>query len=45
MMAFLRESTYALSPRPLDPNARGFEFEEQYRDKDARPGRRVLDRY
>jgi putative hemolysin len=45
MMAFLRESTYALSPRPLDPNARGFEFEDQYRDKDARPGRRVLDRY
>jgi hypothetical protein len=28
MMAFLRESTYALSPTPLDPNARGFEFEE-----------------
>lgn len=45
MMAFLRESTYALSPRPLDPNARGFEFEDQYRDKDVRPGRRVLDRY
>jgi putative hemolysin len=45
MMAFLRESTYALSPRALDPNARGFEFEEQYRDKDARPRRRVLERY
>jgi hypothetical protein len=33
MMAFLRERTYALSPTPLDPNARGFEFEDQYRDK------------
>jgi hypothetical protein len=39
MMAFLREKTYALSPTPLDPNARGFEFEDQYRDKtDGRGG-------
>jgi putative hemolysin len=46
MMAFLRETTYALSPTPLDPNARGFEFEDQYRDK-AEDGaaRRLRDRY
>lgn len=43
MMEFLRETTYSLSPRPLDPSARGFEFEEQHRDKDA-PGR-LIDRY
>jgi putative hemolysin len=44
MMAFLRETTYSLSPTPLDPSARGFEFEEQHRDKDARSAR-LLDRY
>jgi putative hemolysin len=46
-MAFLRESTYALSPVPLDPATRGFEFEDQYRGNDGRAGRagRVLDRY
>jgi putative hemolysin len=38
MMAFLRERTYALSPTPLDPNARGFEFEDQYRDKSDEDG-------
>lgn len=32
MMAFLRETTYALSPRPLDVQARGFEFEDRHRD-------------
>jgi len=37
MMAFLRETTYALSPRPLDVRARGFEFEDRHRDKDAPP--------
>jgi hypothetical protein len=50
MMAFLRERTYALSPTPLDPNARGFEFEDQYRDKTADEAgrgtvRRIRDRY
>ncbi len=44
MMAFLRERTYGLSPVPLDPNVRGFEYEEQHRDKDARQGP-LLDRY
>lgn len=34
MMAFLRKTTYALSPRPLDPDLRGFEFEERHRDPD-----------
>jgi hypothetical protein len=50
MMAFLRERTYALSPTPLDPNARGFEFEDQYRDKSADEagrghGPKLRDRY
>jgi putative hemolysin len=50
MMAFLRERTYALSPTPLDPNARGFEFEDHYRDKAEEDagrgkGRRLRDRY
>jgi putative hemolysin len=49
MMAFLRESTYALSPTPLDPNARGFEFEENHRDKSGQAahgkGRKLRDRY
>lgn len=27
LMEFLRHKTYELSPRPLDPSARGFEFE------------------
>lgn len=31
MMDFLRDSTYALSPRPLTDNGYGFEFEEKYR--------------
>jgi hypothetical protein len=35
MMDFLRETTYALSPRPLDARARGFEFEDRHRDPDA----------
>ena len=46
MMAFLRETTYALSPTPLDPNARGFEFEDHYRDKTEDGAvRRFRDRY
>ncbi|GAA5069726.1 lysophospholipid acyltransferase family protein [Roseibacterium beibuensis] len=48
MMAFLRERTYGLSPRPLDPRLRGFEFEAQHRDRDdegARPRGRLKDRY
>jgi putative hemolysin len=32
MMEFLRETTYALSPGPIDPRARGFEFEDKHRD-------------
>jgi putative hemolysin len=39
MMEFLRESTYALSPRPLDGRARGFEFEDRHRDPDTPQGR------
>ena len=31
MMDYLRASTYALSPKPVDPDARGFEFEDRYR--------------
>ncbi|MEX0287304.1 MAG: lysophospholipid acyltransferase family protein [Paracoccaceae bacterium] len=31
MMEFLRTSTYALSPSPIDPMHHGFEFEERYR--------------
>lgn len=30
MMDFLRERTYALSPKPLDASQIGFEFEERY---------------
>ena len=49
--AVLREATYSLSPRPIDPGLRGFEFEESHRDKpresDGRGSRliRVRDRY
>jgi len=32
MMEFLRTSTYGLSPTPINPSDRGFEFEERYRD-------------
>ena len=48
MMAFLRETTYGLSPRPLDVQARGFEFEETHRARDpegAARGARLRDRY
>jgi putative hemolysin len=48
MMEFLRETTYALSPRPIDPRARGFEFEDRHRDKDDAPAprlRALKDRY
>lgn len=31
MMEFLRKATYELSPTPIDPMDRGFEFEERYR--------------
>lgn len=33
MMDFLRASTYALSPKPLDPYAYGHEFEAKYRSR------------
>lgn len=36
MMDFLRQSTYALSPTPLNSLAYGYEFEERYRDGSAR---------
>lgn len=44
MMEFLRETTYGLSPRPLDARARGFEFEDRHRDPAAieAQGRRFL---
>lgn len=32
MMEFLRQSTYDLSPKPLNSNDKGFEFEERYRN-------------
>ena len=31
MMDFLRQSTYELSPRPLDATRYGFEFEEKHK--------------
>lgn len=48
MMAFLRETTYGLSPRPLDPSARGFEFEQRHRSPEENEGRKrkiLGDRY
>lgn len=48
MMAFLRETTYGLSPRPLDPSARGFEFEQRHRSAEENEGRKrkiLGDRY
>jgi hypothetical protein len=42
MMAFLRERTYALSPHPLDPAARGFEFEDRHREGQTRTGPRLV---
>lgn len=34
LMEFLRQTTYALSPRPLDAQAHGFEFEDRHRGPD-----------
>lgn len=31
LMDFVRQKTYALSPNPIDPTMKGFEFEEQHR--------------
>lgn len=48
MMNFLRETTYGLSPRPLDPSARGFEFEQRHRSAEENEGRKrkiLGDRY
>lgn len=46
LMEYLRQSTYALSPRPVDPNARGFEFEDKHRTADEKSARKKLkDRY
>ena len=41
MMDFLRARTYALSPKPIDPAAFGFEFEAKHR-RDGRDGGRDL---
>ncbi|MBF9042056.1 acyltransferase [Rhodobacterales bacterium HKCCE4037] len=47
LMAHLRKTTYALSPRPLDPTARGFEFEDKHREPDEKMARKtkLKDRY
>ncbi len=46
LMEHLRLTTYALSPRPMDPTARGFEFEDKHRDPDEKSSRMTLkDRY
>ena len=46
LMAFLRESTYALSPRTIDPTARGFEFEDHWRGPEEKSAKMKLkDRY
>ena len=46
MMEFLRATTYALSPGPIEPRARGFEFEDRHRDPDDATRRgRLRDRY
>lgn len=42
MMEFLRETTYLLSPGPMDPRAHGFEFEEKHRDGAERPFRKTF---
>ncbi|MEJ6388563.1 lysophospholipid acyltransferase family protein [Gymnodinialimonas ulvae] len=46
LMDHLRQTTYALSPRPLNPTARGFEFEDKHRGPEEKSARRNLkDRY
>ncbi|WP_224814930.1 lysophospholipid acyltransferase family protein [Hasllibacter sp. MH4015] len=46
LMDHLRKTTYALSPRPLDPSARGFEFEDKHRAPEEKSARLTLkDRY
>lgn len=42
LMEFLRQTTYALSPRPLDPQAHGFEFEDRHRAPNERPTKMKL---
>ncbi|MEJ6394463.1 lysophospholipid acyltransferase family protein [Gymnodinialimonas sp. 2305UL16-5] len=42
LMEFLRETTYALSPRPIDPRARGFEFEDKHRGADEKSAKMKL---
>lgn len=42
LMEFLRQTTYALSPRPLDPQAHGFEFEDKHKGPDEKPLRLKL---
>lgn len=46
LMEFLRQTTYVLSPHPLDPGALGFEFEDRHRSPDQRGGpRKTKERY
>ena len=48
MMEFLRETTYGLSPRPINATARGFEFEDRHRERsapDVRTRKILGDRY
>jgi len=39
LMDFLRQQTYALSPKPMKTVGYGFEFEEKHREKRERDGR------
>jgi len=46
LMTYLRQTTYALSPHPMDPNARGFEFEDRHRTPEEKSARmKLTDRY
>ncbi len=51
LMEYLRQTTYALSPRPLDPRAHGFEFEDRHRGqtetstKRKKPKKKIKERY
>ncbi len=42
LMEFLRQTTYALSPRPFDMGARGFEFEDKHRTPEEKSARMKL---
>ncbi|ABD55256.1 lysophospholipid acyltransferase family protein [Jannaschia sp. CCS1] len=40
LMEFLRQTTYGLSPRPLDVQAHGFEFDDRHRGPGEAPAKR-----